>query len=489
MISKFKENRWFWGFATLHLICWTILPAIFRFTLPLDAMEGTTWGRQLAFGYDKNPFLNAWLTELAVWVGGQSGWAIYLFSQLCVVAAFWAVWRLGRKIMSPVHAFIAVVLLEFITNYNIDAVDFDDNVLQLSFWALIIFFFYKALTHQKIRHWVAVGFFAACAMLSKYFVVILFVPMSLFLLTNRDARKNFSKPGLYVAITLFILLILPHLFWLFQHDFLTIKYSFARASTSSTWKSHLWSPWHFGYSYLLGFIVPMIVFLILLPGKARHHIISEQRLISRFQWQFLLWMGFGPFIFLLLLSLLTGMALHLGWGQPLMTFWGIILVAAAQPVMTRSKFYRFIGVAIFLFVVMLTGYSLAILKAGDSSSANYPSHMVAEKLSREWVAKYHRPLKYIIGPRWEAGIISFYSKDRPAVLIRGDYKISFWVDKNQLKREGALVVWDASLGYLQSNRMTPLPNIEQVHIESFPWHRTDNRKFIKMGVGYLPPEA
>ncbi len=382
MQTTFKENRWFWGFAGLHVIFWTIMPALFRYTLPLDAVEGTTWGRQLAFGYDKNPFLNAWLTELAVWVGGQSGWAIYLFSQLCVVACFWAVWRLSKKMMSPVHAFVAVVLLEFMTNYNIDAIDFDDNVLQVCFWALIILFFYKAVTNQKIRHWVLVGIFAALAMLSKYFVIILFVPMALFLLTNRDARKSFVKPGLYVAIIIFCLMLLPHVIWLFHHDFMTVTYMFARASTSPTWIDHLWNPWHFGYSYVLAFLIPLIVFLLVYPGKTISPEISMPHKMTSFQWQFLLLMGLAPFLFVLLLSLMTGMALHLGWGQPLLSLWGVILVSATQPKITRRQFYRFVLISGFLFTLAIIAYGVSMIDAGDSSSANYPGPAVAQAMTK-----------------------------------------------------------------------------------------------------------
>lgn len=485
--QKFRDAPWFWGFALLHLLIWTALPTLYRFTLPLDAMEGTTWGRQLAWGYDKNPFLNAWLTELGVWIGGQSGWAIYLISQLCIVATFWAVWRLARKFVSPVHALISVFLLELITNYNIDAIDFDDNVLQICFWALIIFFFYQALTSQKIRHWLAVGFFAALALLSKYFVVILFVPMLGVLLTDRQAWKSFFRPGLYLAILLTLLLILPHLIWLFHHDFLTVRYSFMRAATSTNWLSHLRNPWHFGYSYLLGFVLPLMLFLVLLWGRPLGEPIATRRTISSFQWQFLWWLVVGPFLLLLLLSLMTGMALHLGWGEPLMSCWGLFLVALVQPIITKARFYRFIAVGLFLFLVLVLGYSRVTSRAGDTSSANYPGPLMAKQLTEQWHAKYHRPLQYIIGPRWDAGAVSFYSKDRPAVLIRGDDEISFWVDKKALQKAGALVIWDASVGNLKANRIMPQPKMVDVHIEKFPWYRTDGKKFLKIGVGYIPP--
>ena len=167
MEKEVRYQRWFYLFIIIHLLLWTLLPSLLRYTLPLDAMEGTTWGRQLFLGYDKNPFLNAWLTELAIWLGGKSGWLIYGLGQLCVVTAFGAVWMLVKKMLHPAYALMAVMILEGMTNYNIDAIDFNDNVLQLAFWALIISYFYTAIKNQKLKDWLLVGLFAGLAMMAK----------------------------------------------------------------------------------------------------------------------------------------------------------------------------------------------------------------------------------------------------------------------------------------------------------------------------------
>ena len=146
-ITTRQIERWVYAFIILHVIVWTLAPTWVRFTLPMDALEGTTWGQQLEWGYDKNPFMNAWLTALAVWVGGKSGWVIYLFSQLSVALCFWAVWKIGKKILPPMYAFIAILLLECIQYFNLHAIDFNDNTLELGFWSLTTLFFYKRCTN------------------------------------------------------------------------------------------------------------------------------------------------------------------------------------------------------------------------------------------------------------------------------------------------------------------------------------------------------
>src|SRR5437868_12607295 len=118
-------SRLLYVFIFIHVIVWTLVPYGVRFTLPMDAMEGATWGQQLEWGYDKNPFLNGWLTTLAVQLGGPSGWMIYLFSQISVTVCFWAVWQLGKKMLPPLYALIGVLLLEGVQYYNFHAIDFN----------------------------------------------------------------------------------------------------------------------------------------------------------------------------------------------------------------------------------------------------------------------------------------------------------------------------------------------------------------------------
>src|SRR5579864_8153570 len=138
-------------FIIFHLIVWTFAPILVRYNLPLDAIEGSLWGHQLEWGYDKNPFMNGWLTALAIKLGGD--WGIYLFSQLSIALCFWAIFCLSRKMLPPLYALLSVLILESIQYYNLHAIDFNDNTLELGFWALTVLFFYQAVTRDKLRDW------------------------------------------------------------------------------------------------------------------------------------------------------------------------------------------------------------------------------------------------------------------------------------------------------------------------------------------------
>lgn len=491
-IKKFPVERILYAFLFIHVIVWAFAPAFMRFTLPLDAMEGTTWGNQLQWGYDKNPFMNAWLTELAVKISGQSGWGIYLFSQLSVVICFWATWQLGKKMLPPLYALAAVFLLESIQYYNLHAIDFSDNTLELSTWALITLFFYQAIHENKLGNWLLTGFFAGLGMMTKYYTALLLLPMALFLIINNDARQSFKNPAIYWGFAIFLIIIMPHVAWLFSHDFVTIDYMFDRVSSKkSAWFTHLVFPLQFTMQQLEVFILPILLLFIFFIGKKSF---QEKIQIRSFDKQFLFYVGICPFLLTIALSVIFGMKLHAAWGQPLFSLWGIIFIFWLRPVITLKKFFFFLITLFSLFALASLIYCFNILHAKKPSSANFPGKIIATELTNMWHDKFKTPLKYVAGGRWLAGNISFYSNDHPAIYIDWNNKFSPWINEDTLKREGAIFVWDLSAinrrkEVSQEEIKARFPKSTHAQMVQFNWHRNKNLPPAEILVAFLPPES
>lgn len=483
-------NRWLYAFISFHVLIWTLLPSFIRNNLPMDALEGATWGQHFALGYDKNPFLNGWLTALAVKIGGTSGWTIYLFSQISVALCFFAIWRLGNKFLPAVYVLVAVFLLELTTIYNIGAIDFDDNILELGLWAFMILCFYNALVKQKIIDWIGVGIFAGLSMMAKYYAVMLFLPMLVLLLINEQSRASFKKPGLYICLIIFLVIIAPHFIWLFSHHFITIIYAFARTNSTHSWINHLIYPLNYFSPHIPGLLFALLGFCILLIGKKTAPFLAEKVQLNQFDWQFLLLIGLGPFIGTIVLSFITGIYLHSGWARPVFSLWGLILVAAVNPKITLAGFYRFI---ISVFLLMLIASSLYIFwhtRASDKSSANYPGKAISTNVTYEWHNLYHKPLLYVAGPRWLAGNIAFYSNDNPSVYMEWNPITSFWIHEKSLRKQGAVFVWGNDLqGKIPANIAARFSALTHLHTEYFyAAHDTQHTGHpIKIWVAFLPP--
>src|SRR5262249_18516749 len=72
----------------------------------------------------------------------------------------------------------------------------------------------------------------------------------------------------------------------------------------------------------------------------------------------------------------------------------------------------------------------------------FPSRQLAEEITRRWHAKVGAPLAFVIGSKWVAGHVGFFSDDHPLVLRDGSLAECPWADLDEVGRRGSVVVWD-----------------------------------------------
>lgn len=491
LVDIVRMERWFFLFLLAHLILWTLVPAFARYNLPLDSVEGAIWGHQLEWGYDKNPFLNAWLTALALHFDTHSSWVIYLFSQLSVTICLLATWMLARIMLPPIYAALSVMILEGVQYYNFHAIDFNDNTLELSLFALTIYFFYRALknTEPTIWPWLFTGFFAGVSMMAKYYTLALLAGMTIFLFTHAENRRQLKTLPPYLGLGIFILTILPHTIWLFFHDFITINYVIQRGSSAPSWTNRFVFPANFAWEQFKAFLPAILLALTLMLGKKSNQQ-TPQPILNTFDKSFLFHVGLLPFILTLLLSLLLGTHLRAGWGMPLLSTWGILLFAFLHPTLTRKKIQRFIAIIFGIMLLLTSSYYIGINYSTHPTSSDFPGREIAQTLSQTWFNHYRTPLKYVAGSRWVAGNISVYSPYHPAVFIQWDKKLSPWITVEKLQKKGGLFVWLISHDEtLPEEIQKQFPRLTSPIVMEFNWHRKIKTAPIKIGVAMLPPRV
>jgi len=476
-VKTHSPNTVFWLFAITHCVLWTFLPTIVRHTLPLDAIEGTIWGSHWQLGYDKNPFMNAWLTHFAENLGGQSGWMIYFFSQLSVLLCFYSVWRLAKRILPPVSALMSVMCLEAIQYYNVAAIDFNDNVIEIGVWAFLIERFHFALTKNKTSTWITVGVLSAAAMMTKYYAVVLFAPM-LFLF-------DYKNPKIYLAVFVFLILCLPHALWLSDNHWVTLNYAFDRVDGANTWWNHFYQPYDFAGSMIQACLLPILIVSVCCLGRTSSTI-TQYTPLTTFNKKFLLLMALGPFVVTLLLSAFAGMHLRQGWGTPLLSFWGVMLFAFLQP--SQIHFKRFIITIFGLLLLASSAYVFVQTQPGERRS-NFPGKVIAKDIQTSWEQQFHRPLKFIAGERWISGNIAFFSKPKAQVYMDWNPTYSPWIVEADLKRDGAVFVWDPKHdgNTLPASILARFPNIQKIEVREYPWMRNNQNKPVRIGIAVLAP--
>lgn len=424
----------------VHLTVWTLAPVLFQKNGALDVLEAIAWGSQWQLGYDRDPFLVAWLAHIVSLIGGSSLWSIYLLSQACIITCFWGVWRLAREMrFSATHALMAVVFLEGIFYYHFSTPEFNDNVLQIPLWTLTALFYYRALLNQKISDWLLTGVFTALAMLAKYFTIMLMFPMALLLVITPQGRASFNKMGVYFSLLICAIILLPNIYWQYQHQWSYIHYALNRAAVSPSFTNHFLYPVKFILAQLLALSPALVLFL--LATKARFNLKKQMD----FNVLFLIVMALGPLLTTVMYCAITGTQMRSMWGTPLFSLLGLLLIHLSLPQEEAMKKYLF-ATASFFFISLVGYLSMVTISPyllGYAKNEFYPSQRIAKDVTNLWRLKTHQPLAFVAGPRRLSARVSVYSKDHPAPYFDWNNDTSPWISQKKLNQEGAIFLWDA----------------------------------------------
>ena len=231
-VFKRNINNIFFIFLLSHLIIWTLVPTLTNHNLPLDTIEALAWGSNLEWGFNKHPPGSAFFPEMMFKVFGAQDWAYYLLSQIFVCIAFIYVFKFANEIFNNLLlSLISVLLLESIYFYNFTSPEFNVNVCQLPFWSIAVFYSWRIFNQKEInvKDCILLGFFGAVGFLSKYlFIYLLFSIVLLFLYFIFYKKiKQFDFKYL-ISIEVFIVLLIPHLIWLNDNEYITVTYGLKR---------------------------------------------------------------------------------------------------------------------------------------------------------------------------------------------------------------------------------------------------------------------
>ena len=434
----------FGAFLALHFIVWTVLPALLYANLPLDLIEALTYGREWQLGSDKLPPLPWWLVEIMYRIFGTNI-AYYATAQATVIITFALVFATARPLVGAAGALLAVLIIDGLHYFQYTAAKFNHDVVQLPFWALAGYAFHAALKRQRLTDWLLLGLAVGGALWAKYFVMLLVAPYALFLLFDRDARRSLATPGPYLAVAVAVVVIAPNAVWLFQHDFSTFAYGEARASVVRGWFDHFVHPTIFAGSQIF-FAIPsfFIASALLFPRPTAH----QRFAADAFDRRIVALIALGPGISAIMMSAVSGRGAVAMWGYPLWLFLGLWIVIAAAPELTAERVNRVVAAWAFVFVVcaiaFVVNYSVLPLIDHRYRAVFYPGDTLAAALTQRFHDATGRKLSYVIGSMWDGGNLAHYSADQPHVLIDGQPRRSPWIDLNDMRTKGAMVVWTES---------------------------------------------
>jgi len=409
-LNKKNLTNLLYIFLTTHLIIWTLVPTLTNNNLPLDTIEHLAWGSNLDWGFNKHPPVVAFVLEFFYQIFGAQDWAYYLLSQIFVIISFIVVFKLAEEFFkNKVFSLLSVLLLEGIYFYNFTTPEFNVNVCLMPFWTLTVLYLWKGFKDNKIIDWLLVGLFAGLGFLSKYLFIYLGIAMDIFILYMIYKNKfNFNFKS-FISIIPFFIVLLPHLIWLTENNYITITYGLHRTGVEDPdILNHIKHPLIF-LGKQIGILIPFFLMLFYLINKFKYKIsFKDDKLL------FLLVINIAPLALVFLTSMIMGVKIRTMWMTPFYLFFGILVIYIFQSQINLNKLKGFTTLFIILFIFSPFAYAYVSITKTDKRT-DYPGKKEAEKvkLFYENQNQVTGEIAFVKGNEWVAGNLSYHLKERP----------------------------------------------------------------------------
>lgn len=470
----------------VQIVLWTLVPILTHKAPPLDVVEMYIWGREWVPATYKHPNLPGYILEGLRIVSFGGYWPAYLASQLCIVAAFWAVFSLGREMLDSRRALAGMVLLTAVYYYSLSGPEFNHNVVQIPLWAGIIVAVWRSVNTGKLLWWALLGVLAGLSMWAKYSSIILLAVAAIWILSDKKGRATLKTPGPWVTIALGLLTVAPQIHYLILSDFLPVTYATDRAGQSA-------APF---YKFPLTQALNHIVMLILLAATG---------LIGRKMWvditgdarairarRFLLAFGLGPLMLSVLISVALGLTFKSMWGMPMFNLSGLLFVAFMGARLTDARLRKLTAGAMIILIALplLYGAQKIFDTSGKPPRTAWPQQEISDFMHAEWAQKTGAPLHYVTGEYWTAGLVALASKNDPSVYIDADTIKAHWINPDDIKMRGTLVVWPTGpKKYDKPDTLLRFIDGYPVQTKIFKWSDDPDARPITLEYIIVPPAA
>ena len=404
--NKKNISNLFYIFISTHLILWTLIPSLTNNNLPLDTIEALAWGSNLDWGFNKHPPMSAFLVEIFYQIFGSQDWAYYLLSQICVIISFFVVFKFAEEFFNnKVFCLLSVLLLEGIYFYNFTTPEFNVNVCLIPFWSLTVLYVWKGFKNNKIVDWFLVGLFAGFGFLSKYLFIYLALGVDIFLIYMIYKKKIDFK--CLVSLIPFLIVLLPHLIWLTENNYITITYGLDRTGVGNqNFLDHIIHPLVF-LGKQIGILIPFFLMFLFLNNKLKSKFnFKDNKLL------FLLAINIVPLAMVFLTSMIMGVKIRTMWMTPFYLFFGVLVIYIFQSQINLNKLKGFTVAFLILFIFSPFAYAYVSITETDKRT-DYPGKEIAQKIVKKYELDKWEKINFVKGNEWEAGNLSYHLKQRP----------------------------------------------------------------------------
>lgn len=480
---------------------------------PWDNMEQLVWTQALRWGYYKHPPLPSWLLSAVSLPFGPRVELTWAMGVACVAIGLWLTWRLGCELLGARSALLGLLLSTMVAHYSVRSLYYNHNLAMLPFVSGAALLLHRALRDARLQHWIGLGVVAGLAALCKYQVVVFAACWAAAIACAPrqgplGPRQVSRTVGTAAAATAAAVVVVPHVLWLVQTDFLPFRYADEQLKRLDGFGAWLANLGRFTAAQLAR-CAPVAIAIAICAWRLRRRAPAKQAeqsaeagassamtvthpIASPDARRYLLLIGLGPIALTWMLGL-AGMRLEGHWSAPELLALGLVVVAywpaSRHPDALRQMLWVVGSLQCALALGFAVGRGLLPHLTGKLTRSVYPVTQVADAVLRQWQTHTTAPLRLVAGETWEAGAVALNVAPRALVVIDGNWIKSPGVEPQTVARCGAMVVWDvgreaqlpATLKQLRASATTR-------GVLTVPWSTAQRAQPVRLGWALIPPE-
>ena len=439
----------FWFFALLHVSAWSLVPTLTRRCYRDDVLEQFSLAREWAWASGKHPNFPAWVLQSFNWLTDYAYGVPYFLGQAFVLAALFALWRLGRQIVSESAALFGSLVFCLFVYCNGRTIEYNHTTVLVSLWCIALCLLYGALRWNRLCYWVATGVTLGIGLNTFFMIFNLCFAILVFMVWNREARSRWKGIGPYLTLAIAVTFFMPQVFHMVASNNVTgLNYVSRRAADGGA-ITRLTSPLFFLGGQIL-IVLPMLLALLPIVGlrPKRRPLVPEERLTSRF----LLFFTLFPFACFLFYGVIVGGALSVRYGAQLWSLVGLLVLFHFERNESRQALRRSGIVAFFIGATILGFIAVEALVAPffiePSFCVNFPMRELGKQTQAVWNRFETEPCPFVGGEYRLAAAAGIGMSDHP--LVQANLKTDANVAKptaltlhtdEELNRSGGIILW------------------------------------------------
>ena len=215
-----------------------------------------------------------------------------------------------------------------------------------------------------------------------------------FISNLKEYKKSIFNYVLSILVSLSLLI--PHLIWLFENNFVTIFYGLNRSGlTEFNIANHFVNPIIFLQNMIL---IPFFLMIFIILKKFKIKINNNNK-----KTQFLLAINIIPFLLILITSIIFGAKIRTMWMTPFYIFLGTLFIDIFKKNIDLKKLKNFYFSFLFFFILSPVLY-FTISITNETKRTDYPGKEISRLVQNKWDENFVNDIKIVVGDEWSAGM-------------------------------------------------------------------------------------